>query len=647
MATPQYVFHMDGLSKAYPGGKKLFENIRLNFLPGVKIGVVGVNGSGKSSLLRIMAGLDRDFQGEARAAALQPSAPSARSARKPPPHPRTVRSMASHQFVYHMDGLSKTYPGGKKTFENIRLNFLPGVKIGVVGVNGSGKSTLLRIMAGLDRDFQGEAWAEEGIRVGYLPQEPRLDETMDVRGNVMAGVAPKRALIDRFNAVAMKVAEDYSDALMEEMTTLQDQIDAQNLWDLDAQIDIAMEALRCPPDDAAVDTLSGGEARRVALCKLLLEAPDMLLLDEPTNHLDAETVAWLQNHLIAYAGTILIVTHDRYFLDDITGWILELDRGAGIPYEGNYSSWLEQKAKRLAQESREDRSKQQTLERELDWMRQGAKARQAKSKARIAAYNDLANQSERDRVGKAQIIIPSGPRLGNQVIDVENLQKAMGDKLLIENLSFSLPPGGIVGVIGPNGAGKSTLFRMLTGQEAPDAGTITLGDTVDLAYVDQSRDALDPKATVWEEISGGAEIIQLGDAQINSRAYCGAFNFKGGDQQKKVGILSGGERNRVHMAKLLKSGGNVLLLDEPTNDLDVETLRALEDALVDFAGCAVVISHDRFFLDRICTHILAFEGDAHVEWFQGNFEDYEEDKKRRLGVDSLEPKRVKFKKFAR
>ncbi len=554
--------------------------------------------------------------------------------------------MASYQFVYHMDGLTKSY-GTKKVFENIRLNFLPGVKIGVVGVNGSGKSSLLKIMAGLDTEYSGEAWAAEGARVGYLPQEPELDPQLDVRGNVMEGVAPKRALVERYNEVAMKVAEDYSDELMEEMTTLQDQIDAQNLWDLDSQVDVAMEALRCPPDDASVDTLSGGERRRVALCKLLLEAPDMLLLDEPTNHLDAETIAWLQKHLIEYKGTILIVTHDRYFLDEITGWILELDRGRGIPYEGNYSAWLEQKAKRLEQESREDKSRQKTLARELEWIRQGAKARQAKQKARINAYNELANQSERDKIARAQIIIPNGPRLGGNVIDVEHVTKAYGDKLLIDDLTFALPPGGIVGVIGPNGAGKTTLFRMLTGQEEPDAGTLTWGETVQLSYVDQSRDALDPQKTVWEEISDGLDVIRLGDAEMNSRAYCGAFNFKGGDQQKKVGLLSGGERNRVHLAKLLREGGNVLLLDEPTNDLDVETLRALEDALVDFAGCAVVISHDRFFLDRICTHMLAFEGEGHVEWFEGNFEDYEADKIRRLGPDAVEPKRIKYKKFAR
>ena len=551
--------------------------------------------------------------------------------------------MASYQYVYHMQGVSKTYPGGKKCFENIHLSFLPGVKIGVVGVNGAGKSTLMKIMAGLDKEFQGEAWSAEGARVGYLPQEPELDETLTVRENVMLGVAQKKAILDRYNELAM----NYSDETADEMAELQDKIDAENLWDLDSQIDVSLEALRCPPDDADVGSLSGGERRRVALCKLLLEAPEMLLLDEPTNHLDAETIAWLQKHLIDYNGTILIVTHDRYFLDDITGWILELDRGQGIPYEGNYSSWLEQKAKRLAQEAREDKSRQKTLERELDWMRQGQKARQAKQKARINAYNDLAGQSEREKIAKAQIVIPNGPRLGSKVIEVSNLQKAMGDKLLIENLSFSLPPGGIVGVIGPNGAGKSTLFKMLTKELPTDTGDISMGETVQLSYVDQSRDELKDNETVWEAISGGAEIIELGDAQINSRAYCSSFNFKGGDQQKKLSLLSGGERNRVHMARLLKEGGNVLLLDEPTNDLDVETLRALEDALVDFAGCAVVISHDRFFLDRICTHILSFEGDAHVEWFEGNFEDYEEDKKRRLGPDALEPKRIKHKKFSR
>ena len=551
--------------------------------------------------------------------------------------------MSAYQYVYHMQGVSKTYPGGKKCFENIHLSFLPGVKIGVVGVNGAGKSTLMKIMAGIDKEFQGEAWSAEGAKVGYLPQEPELDETMSVRENVMLGVADKKAILDRYNELAM----NYSDETADEMAELQDKIDAENLWDLDSQIDVSLEALRCPADDADVSSLSGGERRRVALCKLLLEAPEMLLLDEPTNHLDAETIAWLQKHLIEYEGTILIVTHDRYFLDDITGWILELDRGHGMPYEGNYSSWLEQKAKRLAQEAREDKSRQNTLERELEWMRQGQKARQAKQKARINAYNDLAGQSEREKITRAQIVIPNGPRLGSKVIEVNNLQKAMGDKLLVENLSFSLPPGGIVGVIGPNGAGKSTLFRMLTSEISADHGEISFGETVQLSYVDQSRDDLQDNETVWESISGGAEIIELGDAQVNSRAYCSSFNFKGGDQQKKLSLLSGGERNRVHMARLLKEGGNVLLLDEPTNDLDVETLRALEDALVDFAGCAVVISHDRFFLDRICTHILSFEGDAHVEWFEGNFEDYEEDKKRRLGPDALEPKRIKHKKFSR
>ena len=551
--------------------------------------------------------------------------------------------MAAYQYVYHMDGVSKTYPGGKKCFENIRLSFLPGVKIGVVGVNGSGKSTLLKIMAGLDKDFTGEAWAAAGAKVGYLPQEPKLDETLTVRENVMLGVKQKKDILDRYNHLAM----NYSDETADEMAQLQDEIDAQNLWDLDAQIDVSLEALRCPPDDAMPKNLSGGEARRVALCRLLLEQPELLLLDEPTNHLDAETIGWLQKHLIEYTGTILVVTHDRYFLDDITSWILEIDRGQGVPYEGNYSSWLEQKAKRLSQEAREDKSKQKTLERELDWMRQGQKARQAKSKSRIAAYNDMANQSEREKLGRAQIVIPNGPRLGSKVIEVEGLKKAMGDKLLLENLSFSLPPGGIIGVIGANGAGKTTLFKMLTGQEQPDQGSVEFGDTVQLSYVDQSRDDLDPNANVWEAVADGLDVIQLGDAEVNGRAYCSAFNFKGATQQKKVSLLSGGERNRVHLARLLRTGGNVLLLDEPTNDLDVETLRALEDALVDFAGCAVVISHDRFFLDRICTHILAFEGEAHVEWFEGNFEDYEEDKKRRLGVDASQPKRMKHKKFAR
>ena len=551
--------------------------------------------------------------------------------------------MASYQYVYHMDGVSKTYPGGKKCFENIRLSFLPGVKIGVVGVNGAGKSTLMKIMAGMDKEFSGEAWAAEGATVGYLPQEPSLDENLNVRDNVMLGVSEKKAVLDRYNELAM----NYSDETAAEMGELQDQIDAADLWNLDATIDIAMEALRCPADESSVTNLSGGEKRRVALCKLLLEAPNMLLLDEPTNHLDAETIAWLQQHLIDYKGTILIVTHDRYFLDNITGWILELDRGHGIPYEGNYSSWLEQKAKRLEHEAKEDKAKQKALSRELEWIRAGTKARQAKQKARINAYEEMANKSEREKLGKAQIVIPNGPRLGGKVIEVQGLSKAYDDNLLIEELSFSLPPGGIVGVIGPNGAGKSTLFNILTGQESPDTGVVSYGDTVKLSFVDQSRDSLDDTKTVWEEISNSQDIILLGDAEINGRAYCSSFNFKGGDQQKTVGLLSGGERNRVHMAKLLKSGGNVLLLDEPTNDLDVETLRALENALEEFAGCAVIISHDRFFLDRLCTHILAFEGNAKVEWFEGNFADYEEDKKRRLGPDALEPKRVKYKKFTR
>ena len=551
--------------------------------------------------------------------------------------------MASYQYVYHMDGVSKTYPGGKKCFENIRLSFLPGVKIGVVGVNGAGKSTLMKIMAGMDKEFSGEAWAAEGASVGYLPQEPSLDESLNVRDNVMLGVSEKKAVLDRYNELAM----NYSDETASEMGELQDKIDAADLWNLDATIDIAMEALRCPADESSVTNLSGGERRRVALCKLLLEAPEMLLLDEPTNHLDAETIAWLQQHLIDYKGTILIVTHDRYFLDNITGWILELDRGQGIPYEGNYSSWLEQKTKRLVHEAKEDKAKQKVLSRELEWIRAGTKARQAKQKARINAYEEMANKSEREKIGKAQIIIPNGPRLGGKVIEAQGLSKAYGDNLLIEDLSFSLPPGGIIGVIGPNGAGKSTLFKILTGQENPDTGVVNYGDTVKLSFVDQSRDSLDDTKTVWEEISNSQDIILLGDAEINGRAYCSSFNFKGGDQQKTVGLLSGGERNRVHMAKLLKSGGNVLLLDEPTNDLDVETLRALENALEEFAGCAVIISHDRFFLDRLCTHILAFEGDAKVEWFEGNFADYEEDKKRRLGPDALEPKRVKYKKFTR
>jgi ATP-binding cassette ChvD family protein len=551
--------------------------------------------------------------------------------------------MASYQYIYHMDGVSKTYPGGKKCFENIHLNFLPGVKIGVVGVNGSGKSTLLKIMAGMDTDFKGEAWAAKGAKVGYLAQEPYLDPNLTAKENVMLGVAKKTAILERYNELAM----NYSDETADEMAALQDEIDAGNLWELDASVGVAMDALRCPPDDANVEDLSGGERRRVALCKLLLEEPDMLLLDEPTNHLDAESIAWLQKHLINYRGTILIVTHDRYFLDNITSWILELDRGRGIPYEGNYSAWLEQKAKRMSQEAREDKSKQKALEKELDWIRSGAKARQSKGKARIARYNEMAGQTVMERSSSAQIVIPNGERLGSKVIDVIGLKKHIGDKQLIEDLTFTIPPGAIVGVIGPNGAGKTTLFRMITGQEQPDEGTITLGSTVQLAYVDQSRDTLDPNKTAWEEISGGAEVIHLGDMDVNSRVYAGSFNFKGTDQQKKVGLLSGGERNRVHMAKLLRSGGNVLLLDEPTNDLDVETLQALEAAIEDFAGCAIIISHDRFFLDRLCTHILAFEGEAHVEWFEGNFEAYEQDKIRRLGPDALEPKRAKYKRFSR
>jgi ATP-binding cassette ChvD family protein len=555
--------------------------------------------------------------------------------------------MASNKYIFHMEGVAKSYPGGKKCFENIHLSFLPGVKIGVVGANGSGKSTLMKIMAGLDKDFIGDAWSAKGSTVGYLPQEPELDNQKTVRENILDGVSEKKFLLEKFNLAAIKIGENYSDDLMEEMTLLQDKIDADDLWDLDSKIDIAMDALRCPPDDASICELSGGEKRRVALCKLLLQAPDMLLLDEPTNHLDAETISWLQKHLIDYKGTILIVTHDRYFLDDITGWILELDRGQGIPHEGNYSNWLEKKAVRMRQESREDKSRQKILENELQWIRQGAKARQTKQKARINSYNEMVSRSERERIATTQIVIPNGHRLGSKVIEIENLTKAYDDNLLIDNLSFSLPPGGIVGVIGPNGSGKSTLFKMLTKQEEPDSGVISFGETVQLSYVDQSRDSLSGDKTAWEEISDGLDIIKLGDAEVNSRAYCGSFNFRGGDQQKKVKLLSGGERNRVHMAKLLKSGGNVLLLDEPTNDLDVETLRALEEALLDYAGCAIVISHDRFFLDRLCTHILSFEGDSHVEWFEGNFAEYEEDKFRRLGAESLEPKRIKYKKFSR
>jgi ATP-binding cassette ChvD family protein len=549
----------------------------------------------------------------------------------------------ARQFIYHMQGLTKTYPGGKKVLENIHLSFYPEAKIGVLGVNGSGKSTLLKIMAGLDTEYTGDGWVAEGARVGYLPQEPKLEEALDVRGNVMLGVAAKKDILDRYNDLAM----NYSDENADEMTKLQDEIEAQGLWDLDAQVDQAMEALGCPPDDWSVEKLSGGERRRVALCRLLLEKPELLLLDEPTNHLDAETVNWLEGHLRTYPGAILIVTHDRYFLDNVTGWILELDRGRGIPYEGNYSSWLTQKQKRLTQEGREDEARQRALEAESEWIASSPKARQAKSKARISRYEDLvAKQNDKAPTG-TQIIIPVSERLGNNVVDFDHLSKGFGDKLLIDDLSFKLPPGGIVGVIGPNGAGKTTLFRMITGQDEPDSGTIAVGESVKLGYVDQSRDALDDKKTVWEEVSGGYDIIYLGKREMNSRGYCSTFNFKGGDQQKKVGMLSGGERNRVHLAKMLKTGANLLLLDEPTNDLDVDTLRALEDALTDFAGCAVIISHDRFFLDRIATHILAFEGDSHVEWFEGNFQDYEEDKKRRLGIDSVIPHRLKYKKFSR
>ena len=551
--------------------------------------------------------------------------------------------MASYQYVYVMDRLSKTYAGGKQVLKDVRLSFFPGAKIGIVGVNGAGKSTLLKIMAGIDKEYQGEAWAAEGAKVGYLEQEPQLNGEKDVFGNVMEGVAEKQALLERYNELAM----NYSDETAEEMASLQDQIDAQNLWDLDAQVEQAMDALRCPPGDASVEHLSGGEKRRVALCKLLLEKPDLLLLDEPTNHLDAETVAWLQHHLADFAGTVVLVTHDRYFLDQITGWILELDRGQGLPYEGNYSNWLEQKQKRMEQEAREDDTKSRTLARELDWIRQSPKARQAKSKARINAYEELLESQGREEVGRTQITIPSGPRLGGIVLEAENLSKGFDEKLLIDNLSFKLPPGGIVGVIGPNGAGKTTLFKMLTGAETPDEGALRVGDTAIMGYVDQSRDSLDDSKNVWEEISGGLDILELGKREMNSRAYVSAFNFRGGDQQKKVGLLSGGERNRVHLAKMLKSGSNLLLLDEPTNDLDVETLRALEEGLEEFAGCAVIISHDRWFLDRIATHILAFEGDSHVEWFEGNYAGYEEDRKRRLGADSEVPKRIKYKQFSR
>jgi len=551
--------------------------------------------------------------------------------------------MATPQYVYVMNRLSKTYPGGKQVLKDVTLAFLPGAKIGVVGVNGAGKSTLLRIMAGQEAEFVGEAWAADGVSVGYLPQEPILDETKDVTGNVMEGVAEKKAKLDRYNELAM----NYSDETAEEMAQLQDTIDAQGLWDLDTQVEQAMDALRCPPGEAKVASLSGGEKRRVALCRLLLAKPDILLLDEPTNHLDAESVAWLEHHLRDYAGTVIMVTHDRYFLDNITEWTLELDRGAGTPYKGSYSSWLEQKTKRLEVEGKQDEARERTLARELDWIRASPKARQAKSKARIRAYDELLAEAGRDKSGKAQITIPPGPRLGELVIEADHLEKGFGEQILIDDLSFKLPPGGIVGVIGPNGAGKTTLFRMIVGQETPDDGAIRIGDTVKLGYVDQSRDTLDGKKSVFEEISGGNDVIKLGAREVPARAYVGWFNFKGADQQKKVGQLSGGERNRMHLAKMLKSGANLILLDEPTNDLDVETLSSLEAALEDFPGCAVIISHDRFFLDRIATHILSFEGDSHVEWFEGNFEDYEEDKKRRLGEDSVLPKRIKYKKFAR
>ncbi|MFC6389246.1 energy-dependent translational throttle protein EttA [Methylorubrum zatmanii] len=549
----------------------------------------------------------------------------------------------ARDFIYHMRGLNKTYQGGKKVLDNVNLSFYPDAKIGVLGINGSGKSTLLKIMAGIDKDFTGDGWVAQGARVGYLPQEPQLDPEKSVRENVMEGVAEKQALLDRYNELAMNYSEETAD----EMTALQDQIEAQNLWELDSKVDQAMEALGCPSDEQPVATLSGGERRRIALCRLLLWEPELLLLDEPTNHLDAETVNWLEGHLRQYPGAILIVTHDRYFLDNVTSWILELDRGKGIPYEGNYSSWLVQKQKRLEQEGREDMARQRSIAREQEWISASPKARQTKSKARITRYEELVAKQQQKVDATAQIVIPITERLGQNVIEFKNLNKAYGDRLLIEDLSFKLPPGGIVGVIGPNGAGKTTLFKMITGNEKPDSGSIEIGESVHLGYVDQSRDALDPNATVWQEISGGNDILYFNKREINSRAYCAAFAFKGGDQQKKVGVLSGGERNRVHLAATLRKGGNVLLLDEPTNDLDMETLRALEEGLEDYAGCAVIISHDRWFLNRIATHILAFEGDSHVEWFEGNFSDYEADKKRRLGTDSIIPKKLKYKKFSR
>ncbi|MDE1148301.1 MAG: energy-dependent translational throttle protein EttA [Azospirillaceae bacterium] len=557
--------------------------------------------------------------------------------------------MASYQYVYVMKGVTKVYPGGRKVFENIWLSFYPGAKIGVLGVNGSGKSTLLKIMAGLDKDYNGEAWSADGVSVGYLAQEPQLDPAKNVQENVMDALASTKGLLDRFNEVSNAMADPDADfdTLIAEQAELQEKIDAADAWDIERTVEIAMDALRCPPGDADVTKLSGGEKRRVALCKLLLAKPDMLLLDEPTNHLDAESVAWLQRFLADYKGTVVMVTHDRYFLDNVTGWILELDRGSGIPYEGNYSSWLEQKEKRLAQEGRTEDARQKQLSQELEWVRQSPRARQAKSKARIQAYEELLAQSTKEAITDTQIVIPVPPRLGNLVIEADHLKKGFGDRLLIDDLSFRLPPGGIVGIIGPNGAGKTTLFRMITDQETPDSGTFKVGDTVKLGYVDQSRDALNPNKTVWEEISGGLDVIELGKRSMPSRAYVSAFNFRGSDQQKKVGQLSGGERNRVHLAMMLKSGANVLLLDEPTNDLDVETLRALEEALVGFAGCAVVISHDRWFLDRIATHILAFEGESQVVWFEGNYQDYEVDRKRRLGSAADQPHRIKYRPLVR
>jgi energy-dependent translational throttle protein EttA len=571
------------------------------------------------------------------------AAPEYLGYKAPPFFERERSNMASYQYVYVMKGLGKTYPGGRQVLRDIWLSFLPGAKIGVIGLNGSGKSTLLRIMAGVEKDFAGEAWAAEGVRVGYLAQEPELDPQLNVLGNVMEAVSEKKALLDRYN----EIAANYTEETAAEMAELQDKIDHQNLWDLESQVEMAMDALRCPDPLADVDKLSGGEKRRVALCKLLLEQPDMLLLDEPTNHLDAESVAWLEQHLREYAGAVILVTHDRYFLDNVTGWILELDRGHGIPYQGNYSAWLDAQQKRLMGEGEQEEARSKAIARESEWVKSSARARQTKSKARIAAYEEMLARAQEQRQGPAQIVIPPGPRLGNIVVEADEVVKAYGDRLLFEHLNFKLPPGGIVGVIGPNGAGKTTLFRMMTGAEKPDSGTLRVGDSVVMGYVDQSRDSLRPNATVWEEISGGLDVLELGKRTMPSRAYVSAFNFKGGDQQKKVGQLSGGERNRVHLAKMLKSGANLLLLDEPTNDLDVETLRALENALDDFAGCAVIISHDRWFLDRIATHMLAFEGDSHVEWFEGNYQDYEADRKRRLGMDADQPHRIKYRRFER